>query len=296
MFQNFKRQEADDKTTETHINSTNSYLKFADDPEKAWSVVGSSQVFKEVKLASNEPKQEGHVRVVCISDTHNVPMLGTLENIPQGDILIHAGDFTKRGKIHEVEKFNKFLGSLDHPHKVVIAGNHDIGFHEESAQRLHHLNFVPEAEVKAVLTDCTYLQDSEVEILGLRIYGSPWTPVFYDWAFLKHRGDAINEIWKKIPKDVDILVTHGPPLGRGDVVNFGKTHAGCANLLDIVQNYVKPRYHIFGHIHEGYGCSSDGRTTFINASTCNHLYRPVNKPVVFDIEVNDRTLKNDNSE
>ena len=168
MFNFFRRQKASDDTTET--NSEISYLEFADNPEKAWSVAKSSQVFKEVELPINEPKQEGHVRVVCISDTHN----RTLENIPEGDILIHAGDFTKRGKIDEIEKFNNFLGSLNHPHKVVIAGNHDIGFHEESAQRLHHLNFVPEAEVKAALTDCTYLQDSEVEILGLRIYGSPW--------------------------------------------------------------------------------------------------------------------------
>lgn len=152
-----------------------SYLELAELPEKAWSVAQISQVFKDAKVLASEntPKPEGHVRVVCISDTHGMTM-SALENLPRGDILIHAGDFTKRGGIHEVESFNKFLGSLNYPHKVVIAGNHDIGFHEQTARRLHHLNFVPEAEVKAALKDCIYLQDSEVEILGLRIYGSPW--------------------------------------------------------------------------------------------------------------------------
>ena len=173
MFQNlFKRLVGSDSTAERN-ESEMSYLDCADNPEKAWNIAKSCQVFQDVTLPFNEPKQDGHVRVVCISDTHGRTQ-GTLENIPDGDILIHAGDFTKRGKLAEVEKFNKFLGSLKHAHKVVIAGNHDIGFHEESAQRLHHLNFVPEAEVKAALTDCVYLQDSEVEILGLRIYGSPW--------------------------------------------------------------------------------------------------------------------------
>jgi predicted MPP superfamily phosphohydrolase len=172
MFQNLFHRVlgGNDTTTETDINSEISYLDFADNPEKAWSVAKSSQVFNDVELPINEPKKEGHVRVVCISDTHN----RTPGEVPAGDILIHAGDFTRRGKIDQVEEFNKFLGSLDHPHKVVIAGNHDIGFHQQSAQRLHGRNFVPEAEVKAALTDCTYLEDAEVEILGLRIYGSPW--------------------------------------------------------------------------------------------------------------------------
>ncbi|XP_028417628.1 metallophosphoesterase domain-containing protein 1-like isoform X2 [Dendronephthya gigantea] len=246
MFKYFFGREQESINTDPLNSDTNSYLKYADKPQKAWRFAQSSQVFKEVELPINEPKKEGHVRVVCISDTHG----RIIENVPEGDILIHAGDFTKRGKIEEVEKFNQFLGSLNHPHKVVIAGNHDIGFHEESAQRMHGKNFVPEAEVKAALTDCTYLQDSEVDILGLRIYGSPWTPAFRDWAFNEERGDAIDEIWKKIPKDIDILVTHGPPLGRCDVVAFGRSHAGCANLLDRVQNHIKPRYHIFGHIHE----------------------------------------------
>lgn len=177
MFQNtFDRQEYQKSTDDTWdqiSSSTISYLNFADNPDKAWHIARENQVFKETTLTVTEHRKEGFVRVVCISDTHG-HTTGSLENIPVGDILIHAGDFTKRGRIQEVESFSKFLRSLKHLHKVVIAGNHDIGFHEESSRRLHHLNFIPETEVKAVLTDCIYLQDSEVEIMGLRIYGSPW--------------------------------------------------------------------------------------------------------------------------
>lgn len=275
-----------------NTQTTPSYLEFADDPDKAWSVAKLSQVFEKVDLASEDvPKREGHVRIVCISDTHSLTnRSGPLTMVPDGDILVHAGDFSKVGKLKEIQAFNDYLASLSHPHKVIIAGNHDIGFDEKTSRRLHGKWFVPEAEVKAALKNCVYLEDSETEILGLRIYGSPWTPVFYDWAFLKARGEEINEVWKKIPRNIDILVTHGPPLGRGDVCFPAKNRAGCANLLNIVQNHVRPKFHIFGHIHEGYGCSSDGVTTFINASSCNQQYAPVNKPVVFDIAVENKTL------
>lgn len=153
-----------------------SYLKFADDPDKAWSVAQTSQVFKKVELPSkNSRKPEGHVRVVCISDTHNLTNYGgPLSRVPNGDVLIHAGDFTNVGKIKDVEAFNDYLGTLSHSHKVVIAGNHDIGFHEDTSKRLHSNCFVPSAKVRAVLKNCIYLEDTEVEVLGLQIYGSPW--------------------------------------------------------------------------------------------------------------------------
>ena len=152
------------------------YLKFAEKPTTAWEVAKNKQIFNDISLASEDfPKAEGDVRVVCISDTHSLTNQGgPLANVPNGDILIHAGDFSNMGKMKDVVKFNDYLATLKHPNKIVIAGNHDIGFHEESSKRLHRDCFVPADELKAILKDCIYLEDEAVQVMGLKIYGSPW--------------------------------------------------------------------------------------------------------------------------
>ncbi len=127
-----------------------------------------------------------------------------------------------------------------------------------------------------------YLEDSVTTVMGVSIYGSPWQPEFFDWAFNATRGASLRAIWQKIPAGVDVLMTHGPPLGHGDMCSHGE-RAGCLDLLRVIQQRVKPKYHIFGHIHEGYGVTSDGHTTYINASTCNLAYKPVQPPIVFDV-------------
>ncbi|GFS02309.1 metallophosphoesterase domain-containing protein 1 [Elysia marginata] len=135
-------------------------------------------------------------------------------------------------------------------------------------------------------------------------------PFFGDWGFNLPRGEACLEKWDKIPDDTDILITHGPPLG-GNVRTFessclillypewsnlsrGQGHgdacfdgqrAGCVELLTTIQTRVKPRYHLFGHIHEGYGITTDGHTTFINGSNCTLRYKPQNPPIVFDFPI-----------
>ncbi|CAB9512466.1 Metallophosphoesterase domain-containing protein 1 [Seminavis robusta] len=116
----------------------------------------------------------------------------------------------------------------------------------------------------------------------LSIYGSPWSPEFYDWAFNVARGEPSWKIWSKIPSGTDILVTHGPPLGRGDQCDHGG-RAGCYDLLEQVQNRVRPRLHIFGHIHEGYGTSFDGTTLYINASNLDLGYDSVHPCTVVDL-------------
>jgi hypothetical protein len=136
--------------------------------------------------------------------------------------------------------------------------------------------------VKPVLQHCTYLEDSSTVIEGISIYGSPWQPWFYDWAFNLQRGPEIRRKWEAIPANVDILITHGPPIGHGDECVSGQ-RAGCVDLLYEIQHRIKPKFHVFGHIHEGYGVTTDGTTTFINASTCTIRYKPVNPPIVFDI-------------
>jgi predicted phosphohydrolase len=207
------------------------------------------------------------MRVVCLSDTHG--RHGEIV-VPDGDLLVVAGDVSGRGRRHEIEAFDAWLGKLPHPHKVLISGNHDFGFERDR-------------EARSWVRNAIYLQDELVEVAGLRVYGSPWQPWFYDWAFNLHRGPAIREKWDLIPPDVDVLLTHGPPRGILDVTDAGEP-VGCDDLLDAVRR-VRPRLHVFGHIHEGYGRVDRDGTIFVNASNCDVGYRAVNPPIVVDLDV-----------
>lgn len=206
------------------------------------------------------------MRIVCLSDTHN---LQDHIHVPEGDLLLHAGDFTRRGTEPEVAPFLDWLAAQPHRHKVLVAGNHDFLFEREPAR------------ARALVRGAVYLEDTGVEIEGLRIWGSPWQPWFHDWAFNLRRGAPLREKWDRIPPDTDVLVTHGPPFGLFDRTDTGED-AGCADLLEAVRR-VRPRLHLFGHIHEGYGRETRDGTTFVNASICDRAYRPVNAAVVVDL-------------
>lgn len=210
------------------------------------------------------------MRLVCISDTHSLHR--HIPHVPAGDVLIHAGDCLGAGTLDNVKDLNDWLGTLPHQHKIVIAGNHDWVFQEARS-------FAIEA-----LTNATYLEDSGVEIDGVRFWGSPWTPTFMDWAFMRDRGKPINEHWGLIPADTDVLITHGPPHGIADEVDMGLQfeHVGCVDLLQRVRQ-LSLKAHIFGHIHEGYGEYTLNRTRFINASTCTERYEPTNSPIIIDL-------------
>jgi len=205
------------------------------------------------------------MKFIAIADTHGFHR--SLE-IPAGDILVHAGDLTRHGTLDDVQEFNDFLGSLPHPHKIVIAGNHDICFE------------IYRKACEELLTNCVYLQDQEVIIDGIKFYGSPWQPWFYDWAFNLERGPEIRAKWDLIPENTDVLITHGPPYGLGDLTARGDS-TGCQDLLEVIDQ-IKPKLHIFGHIHEGYGMTSNRDTTFINASSTDQMYRLINPPIAFD--------------
>lgn len=208
------------------------------------------------------------MRVICISDTHSLHW--KLDHaIPDGDLLIHAGDITSSGDLADVKSFNQWIGHLPHPHKIVIAGNHDFCFERNREVAQGHLS------------NCRYLQDSEVVINGIKIYGSPWQPWFFDWAFNLERGEPLARVWKQIPIDTDILVTHGPPFGILDKTARGE-QVGCKDLLERIEQ-IAPRLHVFGHIHEAYGKTRVGGTTYVNASVCNLNYVPCNAPIVVDL-------------
>ena len=330
-------------------------LNMTTDPTAAWEVTRAGQGEPDTLIdinchhaadvytcfeAQEKPpdKPQGHVRFVCFSDTHSYESKTNLKRptafdfIPEGDVLLHCGDFTNVGRLEEVENFAKWFGSLPHKRKVLIAGNHDLSLHPEtygttSARFDCSRNSVSSAadicrKARAAIDaipNCEYLMDSGTTIDGIKIWGSPWQPEFCEWAFNLPRGDACRAKWRLIPTGTDIVssehvcmpvcaratgacmgarthtrvpghaaaqvLTHGPPLGHGDLCQPSDMRAGCADLLDELQQRVRPRYHVFGHVHEGWGVTTDGNTRYVNASTCNVRYRPINMPIVFDIAV-----------
>lgn len=217
------------------------------------------------------------LRIVCLSDTHNC---NEQIVVPDGDILIHSGDATIQGTEPEIEDFLAWFYSLPHKHKVFVAGNHDWLYETNNRfARLLTANF-----------GIKYLQDSFIEIEGLKIYGSPWQPRFFDWAFNLMRGQEIAEKWKLIPNDTDILITHGPPNGILDEVSRGNwiENTGCEELIKKVEELSKNnlKLHIFGHIHCGYGQAEKFGVKFVNASNCDENYEPSQPPIVVDLENN----------
>ena len=178
------------------------------DPTVAWEKLRVKQICEKTALVDGSlPKEAGKVRFVCISDTHTRTK-DLAEKIPEGDVLIHAGDFTNVGEMAAVKAFSEFLESLPHKHKVVIAGNHDLSFDvatfEQTFSRFGRGKIEEHRQAKQMLTGCTYLEDSAVELYGIKIWGSPWTPWFYDWAFNAQRGMECKAKWDLIPDDTDV--------------------------------------------------------------------------------------------
>jgi hypothetical protein len=160
---------------------------------------------------------------------------------------------------------------------------------------------------RASLQYCTYLQDTATNLYvqsgndddwkqqqqpqppnqqhkkePIVVYGSPWTPTFFHWAFNLDRGQALQDKWSQIPNATDVLITHGPPQGRGDMT-LHSGHFGCQNLLHEIQQRIKPRLHIYGHIHEGYGTLFDGQTLYVNASNLDIGYEAIHPCIVIDL-------------
>ena len=202
--------------------------------------------------------------------------------VPDGDILIHAGDGTNVGRMNEIAAFGVWLRSFPHKHKIFIAGNHDWMFEKNPTVAVQLLN-------QGILglnnkSGIVYLQDNITEIEGLKIYGSPWQPAFFNWAFNLDRGEAIKRKWDMIPEGLDILITHGPPMGIQDQItaHLGSEHLGCEELMKAVER-AKPKIHVFGHIHGGYGKVQYPNTLFANAAICTEAYKPINEPIVIDL-------------
>lgn len=194
---------------------------------------------------------EAELTIVAMADTHT---FHDELSVPDGDVLVHAGDMSRSGTLDELSVARDFLDALPHRHKIVVAGNHDRAFENR-----------PE-EARRLFEGFVYLQDEAQTIEGVKFYGSPWTPWFRDFAFNLPRGAPLAEKWAMIPDDADVVITHGPPRGIGDDAGLVEGREGCERLLLRVQE-VAPKLHIFGHIHQDRGQWRVGPTTFVNVST-----------------------------
>lgn len=207
------------------------------------------------------------MKILALADTHSQHHKLKL---PAADMILHAGDISKRGEEHEIVAFLNWFKNLDYRYKIFIAGNHDFYFEQTPFEKIKEI--VPENVI--------YLCDSGVTIEGIHIWGSPVTPTFFDWAFNRDRGAAISRHWDLIPQGTDILMTHGPAAGILDKTVRGEA-VGCADLLKKVQE-LKPKYYIGGHIHEAYGKLQSQGTTYFNASVLDERYRLKNEPWLFE--------------
>jgi Icc-related predicted phosphoesterase len=212
------------------------------------------------------PKTGTALRLVLLSDTHE---LHREVDVPDGDIFIHAGDFTMFSKSMEaVVDFNDWLGELPHRHKIVVPGNHEFFLEADPSERF-------------MLDNAIVLINEGTEIEGLRLWGSPVTPL-YGGAFDLRSAKDRKRLYAQIPHDIDVLVTHGPPFGILDTAPISGLHEGCPELLEAVM-WVRPRLHVFGHIHTAYGIFQTEHTTFINAARLGLHDAADQAPFIFEM-------------
>lgn len=223
------------------------------------------------------------MKLILVSDTHR--MHGQIR-IPQGDVLIHAGDMTNLGELGELDSVASFFSKQPHKHKIVICGNHERQVSEDTET------------VKSIFEPygIKVLHNETIEINGVKFYGEPRTPEFFNWGWMYKRGKEAEEIWNKVPEDTDVLICHGPPYGYGDLAPrlFGfcgvpsgfenkPHHVGCRQQLKMLQR-IKPKLVVCGHIHFSYGIHlTDFGTVIANAAICTEGYKPKNKPLEINI-------------
>jgi Icc-related predicted phosphoesterase len=207
------------------------------------------------------------MRSVCISDLH-----GHIKHIdvPLGDVLVIAGDTLRARSTTELSDFNRYLGKLPHKYKIVVAGNHDFT-----------IEYLGKKITRYFLKNAIYLEDSQVLIDGIKFWGSPWIPKYYNWAFNLPRGTFLREKWELIPDDIDVLITHTPPFGILDKT-MRNGNVGCQELLKRVEQ-IKPKVHIFGHIHESHGVIKLNSIQYVNGAICDEQYKPTNQPIIIDL-------------
>lgn len=218
------------------------------------------------------------MKIIILSDTHSCetppkyPRSGYVHQnlvVPGGDVLLHCGDLTKDGTPFQIMKAGAWFSSFPHKHKLYLAGNHDFAFERDRTA------------MEAHFPGCTYLENSGIEIDGVKFWGSPAQPTFHHWAFNYDRGHSIRKIWEQIPEDTNVLATHGPPMWILDKVF--DDHVGCEDLFDTIFTRLKQlKLHAFGHIHCGYGEIEYDGIKFRNAAIEGPMGK-LNAPLVVDL-------------
>ena len=212
------------------------------------------------------------MKIMFISDTHNKHHLFNMnkKEYKNIDMIIHSGDFSHSKK--EGENFMIWYSELPFKYKILIPGNHELYIekNEEEFKRL--------SKELGIIS----LIDEAIEINNIKIYGSPWTPQFFDWAYMKE-DYLLEDIWNKIPLDTQILITHGPQYGILDgIIQYGCGYnVGSETLADRIEELKKLKIHTFGHIHEASGAYKENGILRINASSVNSKYE-LREPFVFE--------------
>lgn len=219
------------------------------------------------------------IKIVAISDVHGKWNKIT---IPECDILISTGDFSFQGEVDMIKRFHSWLDEQPAKHIISVMGNHE---------KFVEKNFELAKKIATeVCPSVHFMEEGLLEIEGLRIWCSAITPYFFNWAYNRYPGDEIQKHWDKIPNEIDILATHGPAYGildgvpeyNYDLEKMEVRHCGCPQLLEKILE-IKPKFHLSGHIHEGWGTYFGEHTTFINSAICDANYKPNNKPIIFSI-------------
>lgn len=205
------------------------------------------------------------MRFVLVSDTHE---RHRELSVPEGDVLLHGGDGLELG-ISPAD-LDGWFGELGFAHVLAVAGNHD--FPLEDAERAGETGF----------RNARLLHDEAAEVDGLWVYGAPWVPDLPVWAYYANE-ERLREAWAKVPAGVDVLLTHTPPAGILDRNRQG-TSLGCPFLAEELKR-IRPRLHVFGHVHASAGVHVDGVTLFVNASSTRSTGE-LHDPVVVDLTAN----------
>lgn len=220
------------------------------------------------------------LKVVAISDTHNRHNKIT---IPKCDILIHCGDSTGLGHRKEVVNFAQWFEEQPATHKIFVPGNHELDFEKQLPDsKLWFTEHCPSGIL---------LMHEQVEVEGLKIFGTSYTPQFYNWAFMCERGEDIRKKWEVVPEGLDILISHGMPYGILDTVDAIDLdgipflhNAGCVDLRTEVRDRIKPKLFFGGHLHKSGGKSvTIGDTIFHNSAICNDEYEANNPLTIVEI-------------